>query len=557
MKCTQTLHPSDILKQFVRENPGTVAIYAVFLLLVPLTDIGIPHMVGRLIQTVKNTQTALQKRTALYVNFAIIVALIALGQFGHVLSDTVDVQMLPQMVKLVRNLIVQHVFDIQSKHYTELRTGELTTKLIKLPVVYFSFVEQWKNNWLPELVILFSGIAYLLFKQFRVGLILLAVTLVILYYSYQTVFHCESISQARDKAYNATIEEVEDILRNSMSVINANQQENELKRINTFHEDYATNSKKTFTCSLRPRFIYLPVIIALFMVYMLYSYYQIRQNEIQIASFVVVLLIVVQVITSLFKLLGNVKDTVLKWGSMQHSMKVFEECKNETFDVFRSNPPKEGIFIDRLSYHYETDDGKRPVFNDYSLYIPMNQCTVIEGKIGSGKSTLMKLLNKYYAPTSGQIYINGMSYDLLSTTELHRILGYVPQSPSLFNRSIYENIVYGVESPPSKTEVEDWLRAFNIYELVNELPKGLDTSAGKNGGNISGGQRQIVWFLRVLLHNTPYVLLDEPTSAMDNRTKEYVYRLIEKVKEQKTVILVSHDERVRRYADHRVVMETQ
>jgi ABC-type bacteriocin/lantibiotic exporter with double-glycine peptidase domain len=125
----------------------------------------------------------------------------------------------------------------------------------------------------------------------------------------------------------------------------------------------------------------------------------------------------------------------------------------------------------------------------------------------------------------------------------------------LFNRSIYENIVYGVEPKPSKATIEDWLREFHIHELVEELPRGLDTGAGKNGSSISGGQRQIVWFLRVLLHDTPYILLDEPTSAMDERTKGYVYKLLEKIKQHKTVIIVSHDPQVRRYADHKVVIE--
>jgi len=555
MKCSQTVTPSDILKQFIRENPGIVAVYILFLILVPLTDIGVPHMVGRLIQTMKNSDAG-GKRRALYINFAIIVGLIALGQIGHVLSDTVDVQMLPRMVKLVRNLIVEHIFHVQSTQYAELKSGEVTTRLIKLPVTYYSFVEQWKNNWLPELIILFSGIVYLLFRQFSVGLILLIVTFVILYYSYQTVFKCEQVSQSRDKAFNATIEESEDILRNAMSVINANQQSKELERINAFHKEYESYASKTFHCSLRPRFMYLPVVIALFMVYMLYSYYQIRNNDIQVASFVVVLLIVVQIITSLFKLLGNVKETVLRWGSLQHSMKIFQECQNSALEKFQSQLPKEGLFIDRVSYHYETEEGIRPVFKDYSLYIPVNKCTIIEGKVGSGKSTLVKLLNKYHTPSSGQIYINGISYDLLKPVDLHAIIGYVPQTPTLFNRSIYENIVYGVENPPSKADIEQWLRSFQIHELVEDLPKGLDTSAGKNGSNISGGQRQMVWFLRVILHNTPYILLDEPTSAMDNRTKGYVYKLIEKIKHQKTILIVSHDDQVRRYADNRIVMKS-
>lgn len=549
--CQQRVTAGDILRQFIRENPGLFVVYVLFLLLVPLTDIGVPHMVGRLIHKVK----ANERRRALILNLCVIVGLIGLGQIGHTISDTIDVEVLPRIVKIVRGRIVEHIFHKQSTNYSELKSGEVTTKIIKLPVIYYGFIEQWKNSLMPELAILTAGIGYLLFNHPLSGVVCLILTVAVLYYSYRTIFSCEAVSQARDVAFNATVEETDDILRNATSVINANQQEKELERIAKYHAIYDKTSKETFQCSLRPRYVYLPILVVFFMMFMLYSYTKIRANEMNIALFVAVLLIVVQVLSSQFKLLGSVKDAVLKWGSLQNSMRIFHDCQKATLEKFQNTPPKEGIFIDRVSYSYETDDGVRPVFRDYSLYIPANQCTVIEGKIGSGKSTLLKLLNKYALPSGGQIYVNGISYDLLSPRELHGILGYVPQSPTLFNRSIYENIVYGVEPAPTKATIEDWLRAFGIHELVQELPRGLDTSAGKNGTNISGGQRQIVWFLRVLLHNTPYILLDEPTSAMDERTKGYVYRLLEKIKTEKTVILVSHDPKVRQYADVRVVVE--
>jgi ATP-binding cassette subfamily B protein len=549
--CTQRVSAMDIIRQFINENPGLFVIYLLFLLLVPLTDIGVPHMVGRLIHTVKSSE----RRQALIFNLSVIVGLIGLAQIGHAISDTIDVEVLPRIVKIVRGRIVEHIFHQQATQYSELKSGEITTKIIKLPVIYYGFIEQWKNSLMPELAILAAGIGYLLFAHPLTGVVCVGLTAGVLYYSYRTIFSCEAVSQERDVAFNATVEETDDILKNATSVINANQQENELERINTFHNTYDETSKKTFHCSMRPRYVYLPILIVFFMAYMLYSYYKIRQNEMSIALFVAVLLIVVQVLSSLFKLLGSVKDAVLKWGSLQNSMRIFQECQKATLEQFQNAPPKEGIFIDRLAYSYESDDGVRPVFKDYTLYIPANQCTVIEGKIGSGKSTLLKLLNKYDRPSAGQIYVNGISYDLLGSRELHGILGYVPQSPVLFNRSIYENIVYGVEPKPSKATIEDWLREFHIHELVEELPRGLDTGAGKNGSSISGGQRQIVWFLRVLLHDTPYILLDEPTSAMDERTKGYVYKLLEKIKQHKTVIIVSHDPQVRRYADHKVVIE--
>lgn len=540
--CTRTVQVTDITKGFIRENPGLFIWYLVFLAVVPLTDVGVPHMVGRVIKNLNSKQQ-------LYLNFAIIVSFIALGQLGHTISDTIDIHLLPRIVEYVRHLIVKHILDVQSTQYTELKGGEISTKLIKLPVTYYGFAEQLKNIWIPEFMILFVSVIYLIRVDPPIGYISLIVSIAIIYYCFKTITYCEVVSRKRDKSFNDTVEETDDILRNSISVINANQQEQELQRLKEKHAIYDKMSRETFHCGLKPRYIYLPIVVLLFILYMVYSYQRIKDNTLKIASFVVVLLIVVQVVTSLFKILGSIKDTVFKWGMLQYSMEIFNKCQVESFHNLRQNIPKEGIFVDNITYTYKSDDGTRDVFKDFSLYIKPNRCTIIEGKIGSGKSTLIKLLNKYHLPDGGAIFINGMPYSALTSPDLHRIIGYVPQTPTLFNRSIYDNITYGIEPKPSESEVEEWLKSMNVYELVNELPKGLQTIAGKNGSSISGGQRQIVWFLRIVLQNTPYIILDEPTSAMDAKTKDYVYKLIEKLKKTKTIIVVSHDAKIRQYSD--------
>lgn len=550
MQCHQTIATWDILRGFIKENPTLFVMYIVLLAFVPLTDVGIPHMVGRVIKN-------LNSKKDLYMNFVIIIIFITLGQIGHTISDSIDIKILPRMVQYIRELIVKHMFDTQSSQLQDIRSGDVSTKLIKLPVAYYGFIDQWKNSWMPELVILMVSNVYLMMVQPVVGMISMSVSLIILYYCYKSVFTCENTSRHRDKSFNDTIEETDEILRNLVSVINSNQQDAELDRLKHLHESYESLTQETFKCALRPRYVYLPIVITLFAIYMMYSYGKIEVKKLQIGAFVVVLLIVIQVITSLFRILGSVKDAVFKWGMLKYSMEIFNKCQHESkmaemaeMSKMDKVIPMEGIVVAKLSFGYDAVDGnKKMVFEDFNLFIPPKQCTMIEGKIGSGKSTLLKLLNKYQQPTSGALYVNGISYGLLKANELHKIIGYVPQSPSLFNRSIYENIVYGVEPKPSIIEVESWLRRLQVHELVSDLPKGLDTLAGKNGSNISGGQRQIVWFLRILLEDSPYIILDEPTSAMDSKTKALVYKLIHEVLRDKTVVIVSHDAKLREFAD--------
>jgi ABC-type multidrug transport system fused ATPase/permease subunit len=554
--CKLAVSSGEIMRQFIRENPGMFALYILMLALIPLVDIGIPHMVGKLIKSYRIDK----QRLSQYL--IVIVALVVLGQLGHVLSNSLDVALLPRMVQLVRSHIVQYLFTLQSKNYTEIKTGETITKLIRLPMTFYGLVEQFKNNWMPEIVLVVAGVIYLLLVHPLIGFISLVCALIVFYICYITLFQCESVSSHRDKTFGDTIEETDDVLQNAISVINANQQTAELERIRRRHDDYVDASNAAFRCSLKPRFMMLPILMGVFTVYLVASYVSIQSQRLTMASFVVVLLIVIQILMSLFKMLGFLSDTVLRWGILRHSMKLFESCQengaaptapgaaNATVKPSPSVPMK-GLVLWNVSYTYRGDQGVRPVFHQLSMHLPETGCTLIEGKIGAGKSTMLKLLTKFLTPDSGEIYINGMPYSALSSADLHQLLGYVPQTPILFNRTVYENIVYGAESPPSKASVEERLRELGLGKWIASMNRGLDTSVGRNGQHISGGQRQIVWFLRVLFQETPYILLDEPTAAMDERTKTLVFKLIEKNKDKHGIIVVSHDPAMRRYADHR------
>lgn len=554
--CKLAVSSGEIMRQFIRENPGMFVLYILMLALIPLVDIGIPHMVGKLIKSYRIDK----QRLSQYL--IVIVALVVLGQLGHVLSNSLDVALLPRMVQLVRSHIVQYLFTLQSKNYTEIKTGETITKLIRLPMTFYGLVEQFKNNWMPEIVLVVAGVIYLLLVHPLIGFISLVCALIVFYICYITLFQCESVSSHRDKTFGDTIEETDDVLQNAISVINANQQTAELERIRRRHDDYVEASNAAFRCSLKPRFMMLPILMGVFTVYLVASYVSIQSQRLTMASFVVVLLIVIQILMSLFKMLGFLSDTVLRWGILRHSMKLFESCQEKGAEpnapgaanaTLKPPPsvPMKGLVLWNVSYTYRGDQGVRPVFHQLSMNLPETGCTLIEGKIGAGKSTLLKLLTKFLTPDSGEIYINGMPYSALSSADLHQLLGYVPQTPILFNRTVYENIVYGAESPPSKASVEERLRELGLGKWIASMNRGLDTSVGRNGQHISGGQRQIVWFLRVLFQETPYILLDEPTAAMDERTKTLVFKLIEKNKDKHGIIVVSHDPAMRRYADHR------
>jgi ABC-type bacteriocin/lantibiotic exporter with double-glycine peptidase domain len=142
----------------------------------------------------------------------------------------------------------------------------------------------------------------------------------------------------------------------------------------------------------------------------------------------------------------------------------------------------------------------------------------------------------------GNITIGNVSVKNLSAEEIAKNIMYIPQNPKLFNRSLYDNIVYGLDKPPSKQQILDILNNMDMNIISNDFKDKMDELCGHDGSSLSGGQRQIVWLLRSLYRVKPIIILDEPTSALDPENKKIVMNAIKKVGIGKTIIIISHDE---------------
>ena len=119
---------------------------------------------------------------------------------------------------------------------------------------------------------------------------------------------------------------------------------------------------------------------------------------------------------------------------------------------------------------------------------------------------------------------------------------YIPQNPKLFNRTLYDNIIYGIKNPPSREDILSTMVEMNMTEISKVFKDKMDESVGRDGSSLSGGQKQIVWLLRSLYRVKPIIILDEPTAALDKQNKKIVIDTIKKVCVGKTVIIISHDE---------------
>ncbi|PHO02825.1 ABC transporter ATP-binding protein/permease [Rhodobacteraceae bacterium 4F10] len=199
-------------------------------------------------------------------------------------------------------------------------------------------------------------------------------------------------------------------------------------------------------------------------------------------------------------------------------------------------------------------DAERNILKDVSLTVPAGKTVAIVGSTGSGKSTIGRLLFRFYDVQKGALKIDGQDVRDVTQTSLHATIGVVPQDTVLFNDTIRYNIAYGRDDA-TPDEIIAAAKAAQIHEFIESLPDGYDTTVGERGLKLSGGEKQRVGIARTLLKDPPILLLDEATSALDTDTEQEIKDALARAGEGRTVITIAHRLSTIAEADEIVVLE--
>ncbi len=205
------------------------------------------------------------------------------------------------------------------------------------------------------------------------------------------------------------------------------------------------------------------------------------------------------------------------------------------------------------SVRFAYDNGV-PLFEGLSVTIKGKSTTAVVGATGAGKSTFVKLLARFYDPTSGKITIDGQDIKTVSFKSLREHVGLVPQTPFLFKGTILHNLTYGTESVPLE-KIEKVVKMLGLDRLINKLPNGYMTEISEGGASLSMGQRQLIAFARLLIHDPEILILDEATSSLDSISEVKVQRALEHVISNRTAIIIAHRLSTIRNADRILVFQ--
>ena len=222
-------------------------------------------------------------------------------------------------------------------------------------------------------------------------------------------------------------------------------------------------------------------------------------------------------------------------------------------DIKESNQCIEGnVVFDDVSFRYSKGDW---VLRNFNLKVERGQTIAIVGETGAGKSTIVNLIGRFYEPTEGTIYIDGVDFRKIPLAILRRSIGYVLQTPHLFNGTVEDNIRYG-KLDATRDEIIAAAKLVNAHDFIMNLENGYETNVGEGGSKLSTGQRQLVSLARVVVSNPRIIILDEATSSIDAYTEHLIQDAIHKVLYGRTSFVIAHRLSTIRSANRILVLES-
>ena len=449
--------------------------------------------------------------------------------------------------------IFKHVHSLSLQFHLNRQTGALAkfidrgTKGIDFLLRYVLF------NIVPTFfeIFLVSGILFYLYGPWYAVITLTTVTI----YSYLTFQITEWRNEFRRKmnqADNDVNTKMIDSLLNFETVKYFNNEQFEFKRLDKSLEEYEIAANKTRHALSLLNVSQTLVIMTGITIMLVMSAYGIKNGDIDVGGFVVInayMLQLYQPLSFLGSVYREIRQALTDMENMFSLLDISPAIRNTLNKLPQSNIAE--IKFDNVSFDY---DVRRTIINNISFTVPNGKKVAIVGPTGAGKSTISRLLFKFYEPKSGGIYINNVNTNTISQESLREIIGVVPQDTVLFNDTIYYNIAYG-KAGSTKEEVVSAAKNADIHDFISILPDGYETIVGERGLKLSGGEKQRVAIARTILKNPKIFFFDEATSALDTSTEKEIQKNLENVSKNKTTLIIAHRLSTAANADNIIVLD--
>lgn len=542
---------TELYKKFIGENWKLYSLYLISLVSLPIQNIAIPHYYGEILSNLKDGNLSIAKKY-----FGILLFIWIIIQILGIGISFIDTYLGPKFHSFIRQYFFDLIVDRYNIDYQELKIGSILTKLIKLPWLIDDILNQVQKFLLNNSIIIFSNIYYLSSHHYSLGLIYAISIGIVIIVSKMYYNSCNKTMKTVEHLYDNCHEEIEDTLQNLLSIYTSQKIEDEKQRIFSYSENTRKHQMKSGYCNRRYRiyFSIINILIFISLNYMSYNLFSIKL--IDVSSLTSIFIINYTILGSLMSLFNDTREFMNIRSNVELIQEFISSLPKEENNIKKKiiNPNNITIELKDIIYYHEGND--KPLYDKLNLLIKPKQKVAIMGSIGSGKSTFAKLITRLQTFEGGDILINGISISNLDINDLRRNIIYIPQHPKLFNRTLWENISYGLDNKIKRENIYEFLNQQNMYDLKEIFEKRMDENVGKQGSNLSGGQRQMVWLIRAVLKDSPIVILDEPSASLDPASTNLVKKMIKFISKNKTVLLITHDKDLTEDMDRLLYFDT-
>lgn len=325
-------------------------------------------------------------------------------------------------------------------------------------------------------------------------------------------------------------------------------EEYEAGHIEQGSDDYRVRNGEAIRLSAAITPVIRMAILAGFTVTLLYGGFMALNGDIGVGSYSVLVYLTQRLLWPLTRLADLTDLYQRSMSSIERVMNLLQTPVNIAYEG-RALPRaavRGELAFDEVSFAY--DGTTRPALDRIDLRIEAGRSAAFVGGTGGGKSTLIKLLLRFYEPQQGRVLLDGVPVNELNLQDLRRAIGYVAQDTFLADASVAQNIAYGMPDATREAVIEA-AKSAEAHDFIVALPQGYDTPVGERGMRLSGGQRQRLALARAILKDPPILVLDEATSAVDNETEAAIQRSLERLVVGRTTLIVAHRLSTVRHAD--------
>ena len=455
--------------------------------------------------------------------------LFAIVYFNRLIKKNYEKSLVPKLMSYFRINLYQNTINNLKINPREIHSGDILTSLISISTSLNNIVFNLFTLILPRYLSSIFIILFLLFMNPKVGLITLVyfilITSLVIYF-YQ---RCSPICRKKIKKYENVNAKIEESIKNANTIITNSNVDNELKKIKT-HENGLFNAfKESLGCSYDINKIFTIIIVSFFSV----LYYYIINYQKKIKAFTK--------ISSLIFISYLIAFSTFVYDEIPLLINDYRMLENMTkfYNTIIGGGSKKVLFNNNLeikNLNYKIKNNQ--VFTSLNFKIKRGEKVIIKGKSGSGKSTLTKIIMGFYVNDyKGKYIIDNTDINKIKIDHFRKGISYCEQHPKLFDDSVINNIKYGL-----KIDDGDVINFINTNK-INNLQQVLKIKKiGYNGFKLSGGQKQMINICRCFLNQKNLVILDEPTSSLDDYHSSIVKKLI--LKSNRTFIIISHDNRL-------------